>query len=71
MRLEISRKLEEEGSHIKVDISKILELLSQNKIEPQCNAKTSSEELQEDNNDPMEYKDVHVSADVMNVIAQV
>ncbi|KAF3323326.1 myosin-2 heavy chain [Carex littledalei] len=70
VRLEISRKLEEEGSHIKVDISKILELLSQIKIEPQCNAKTSSEEPQEDNNDRMEYKDVHVSADVMNVIAQ-
>lgn len=71
VKLEISRKLEEEESHMKVDISGILEKLSRIKIEPQCNAETLSEEPQDNNNDGIEYKDVHVSADVTNDIAQV
>ncbi|KAJ4815367.1 myosin heavy chain-like protein [Rhynchospora pubera] len=69
VRFEISRKLEQEESHIKDDFSGILEKLSQIKIEPQCDAKTSEEPL-DDENDDIEYKDVHISADVINDTAQ-
>jgi hypothetical protein len=72
VKLEISRKLEEEESHIKVDISGILEKLTQIKIEPPCNTVTLSAEPQNNNNDGgIEYKNVHRSADVTDDIAQV
>jgi hypothetical protein len=68
VKVEISRKLEEEESYIKVDISGILEKLAQIKIEPPCNAETLSGEPQDNR---IEYKDVHISADVSDDIAEV